>query len=148
MAWPVRCSHLCGFHTKSDRHAPLSPDYTIFGMNSLRNALYRNEMLFRYHVNKYREIHVRRDGMNSFQNESYWYRVKRHPFNSLKSKHKVEPSSPVVCTQISGEYQQLYLEFQRPNPHFKTGPMASNFLFVSCLLDDQYLWYRSKLKSG
>lgn len=73
--------------------------------------------------------------MNSFQNESYWYHVKKYPFKCLKSKHKVEPSSHVVYTQISGEYQQQYLEFHRPNPHVKTWPMASNFLFVSCLFN-------------
>ena len=39
------------------------------GMNSLSNDLYENEMLFGYHVNKYREIYA--DGMNSFQNESF-----------------------------------------------------------------------------
>lgn len=59
----------------------------------------------------------------------------KYPFKCLKSKHKVEPSSHVVYTQISGEYQQQYLEFHRPNHHFKTGPMASNFLFVSCLFN-------------
>ena len=59
----------------------------------------------------------------------------KYPFKCLKSKHKVEPSSHVVYTQISGEYQQQYLEFHRPNPHFKTWPMASNFLFVSCLFN-------------
>ena len=79
--------------------------------------------------------HICGDEMNSFQTESYWYRVKKYPFKCLKSKHKVEPSSHVVYTQISGEYQQQYLEFHRPNPHFKTWPMASNFLFVSCLFN-------------
>ena len=37
-------------------------------MNSFSNDLCENEMLFGYHVNKYREIYA--DGMNSFQNES------------------------------------------------------------------------------
>ena len=44
------------------------------GMNSFRNDLYRNEMSFRYHVIKYREIYgalLYRDKMNSFLNESH-----------------------------------------------------------------------------
>ena len=76
-------------------HAPLAPDFAICdfsirnkahntrmkfgtrtrislrlknGMNSLSNDLYENEMLFGYHINKYREICAH--GMNSFQNES------------------------------------------------------------------------------
>lgn len=37
-------------------------------MNSFSNDLYEDEMLFRYHINKYRERYA--DGMNSIQNES------------------------------------------------------------------------------
>ena len=85
----LRHSHLCGFHPRSHRHAPHAP-FVIFnleqvfslhdtrmsisfglktGMNSFRNDLYTNEMLFLHHVNKYREIY--RDGMILFQNESH-----------------------------------------------------------------------------
>ena len=39
------------------------------GVNSFQNDLYGNEISFRYHVNRYREIY--RYEMNSFQNESH-----------------------------------------------------------------------------
>ena len=92
----LRHSGLCGFHSRSDTHAPLAlalhnlrrslfsvymiPEWHFVpaqgfqsewkpGMNSFWNDWYRNKILSWYHVNWYKEIYG--DGMKSFWNESH-----------------------------------------------------------------------------